>query len=333
MPHRRHVLGGAATILLAGAAPARAAAEFTLKVGNDVPDNHPLTIRMKEAAAKIRDDTGGAVDVQVFEHNVLGGDTDMMSQLRSGALEMMTLSGNVLSTLVPVAGLSGVAFALPDYETVWRAMDGDLGAYMRRAVEKVGLVAFDKVWDNGFREITSSTHPISTPDDLKGFKIRVPVSPMWISTFKSLGAAPVSLNSAEMYTALQTKIMDGQENSLVIIDTFKLYEVQSYVSMTRHVWEGFFMLANGRIWRALPERYRQCVADRFNAAALNERSDLAAADGRLQPALSERGMKFNSTDLASFREVLTRAKYYAKWRDTFGLEAWELLEAYSGRLS
>ncbi len=324
------IAGGLATgVPIARAQPA---AGFTLKVGNDVPDSHPLTIRMKQAAADIREDTAGDVDVQIFSHNVLGGDTDMLAQLRSGALEMMTLSGNILSTLVPAASISGVAFALPTYDVVWKAMDGDLGGFVRKALEKVGLVALDKVWDNGFREITSSTHPIVTPDDLRGFKIRVPVSPMWISTFRSLGAAPVSLNSAEMYSALQTHVMDGQENSLVIIDTFKMYEVQKYVSMTRHVWEGFFMLANAKVWRGLPDKYRQCVADRFNQAAIQERADLALAEQSLQPALTGQGMVFNTTDAAAFREVLARAGYYAKWRDAFGMEAWRLLETYAGPL-
>ena len=152
----------------------------------------------------------------------------MLSQVRSGGVEFFTLSPLILSTLVPNASISGIGFAFPNYDTVWKAMDGELGAYVRGQISKANLVVMDKIWDNGFRQITSSNKPIQTPDDLKGFKIRVPVSPLWTSMFSAFGSAPASINFAEVYTALQTKVVDGQENPLAIISTAKLFEVQKY---------------------------------------------------------------------------------------------------------
>ena len=128
-----------------------------------------------------------------------------------------------------------MGFAFNDYPSVWKAMDGDLGAYIRGQIAKANIVAMDKIWDNGFRQITSSTKPIAAPADLKGFKIRVPVSPLWTSMFKALDASPASINFAEVYSALQTKIVDGQENPLAIISTAKLFEVQKYCSLTNHM--------------------------------------------------------------------------------------------------
>ena len=130
-------------------------------------------------------------------------------------------------------------------------MDGDLGAYIRGEIAKANLVAMDKIWDNGFRQTTSSSKPINHPDDLKGFKIRVPVSPLWTSMFKAFDAAPASINFSEVYSALQTKIVEGQENPLAIISTAKLYEVQKYCSLTNHMWDGFWFLANRRAWERL----------------------------------------------------------------------------------
>ena len=156
----------------------------------------------------------------------------MLSQLRSGAIDFFTLSGLILSTLVPVASINGIGFAFKDYPSVWKAMDGSLGGYVRGEIDKRGLVAMDKMWDNGFRQITSSTRPIKVPADLKGFKIRVPVSPLWTSMFQAFGASPVSINFSEVYSALQTKIAEGQENPLSLIQIAKLYEVQKYCSMT-----------------------------------------------------------------------------------------------------
>jgi TRAP-type C4-dicarboxylate transport system substrate-binding protein len=118
-------------------------------------------------------------------------------------------------------------------------MDGELGAFIRAASSaRLGIHSMDKIFDNGFRVITTSTKPINTPADLKGFKIRVPVSPQWTSLFKSFGASPTSINFSEVYSALQTKIVDGQENALQLIEIAKLYEVQKYVSITNHMWDG-----------------------------------------------------------------------------------------------
>ena len=108
-------------------------------------------------------------------------------------------------------------------------MDGEVGSYIRRAIGKLNLVPFDAAWDNGFGQITTSTHPIQTPDDLKNFKIRVPVVPLWVSMFAALGAAPTSLPLSEVYSALQTRITDGQENPLALIESSKFYEVQNTV--------------------------------------------------------------------------------------------------------
>src|SRR3954470_24867853 len=153
------------------------AAEFTYKYANNLPDSHPMNVRAKEMAAAIKAETSGRFDLQIFPNNQLGADTDMLSQIRSGGIAFFTLSGFILSTLVPAASINGIGFAFSDYDTVWKAMDGELGAYVRGEISKANLVVLDKIWDNGFRETTSSSKPINGPDDLKGFKIRVPVSP------------------------------------------------------------------------------------------------------------------------------------------------------------
>src|SRR6202012_992148 len=187
-------------------------AEFSYKFANNLPDTHPLNIRAREMAAAIKSETNGKFDLQIFPNNQLGADTDVLSQLRSGGVEFFTMSGLILAILVPAASINGMGFAFPDYPAVWKAMDGDLGAYIRKEIAKANIVAFEKIWDNGFRQTPSSTKPINGPDDYKGFKIRVPVSPLWTSMFKAFDAAPASINFSEVYSALQTKIVEGQEN-------------------------------------------------------------------------------------------------------------------------
>src|ERR1700728_2254788 len=176
------VLGGIGAPFVARAQTA----EFTYKFANNLPESHPFMTRAREMAAAIKTETQGRFDLQVFPNSQLGSDTDTLGQVRSGGVEFFTLSGLILATLVPAAAINGVGFAFPDYPTVWKAMDGDLGAYIRAQIAKTNLLAMEKIWDNGFRQTTTSTKPIATPDDLRGVKLRVPPSPLWTSMFKAM---------------------------------------------------------------------------------------------------------------------------------------------------
>ncbi|PPQ34569.1 TRAP transporter substrate-binding protein [Rhodopila globiformis] len=330
---RRSLLAGAALPLFAiRTRPARAA-DFTLKLANNIPATHPMTIRQQEAANRIKAATNGAVEIQVFPNNQLGGDTDTLAQLREGAVDLFTLSGLILATLVPPASINGVGFAFKDYDTVWKAMDGKLGAYVRGQISKRGLIAMDKMWDNGFRQITSSTHPIRTPADLKGFKIRVPVSPLWTSMFTALGASPISINFAEVYSALQTKIAEGQENPLTLIEIARLYEVQKYVSLTSHMWDGFWMLANRRSFSRLPADAQAILTREMNKSALDERADIAKLNGTVTNDLKSKGLEFVEADKPAFRQALKSAGFYAEWKKKYGDQAWGILESEVGPLS
>ncbi|MGO4448333.1 TRAP transporter substrate-binding protein [Phyllobacterium sp. TAF24] len=333
---RRKVLIGTAATLVASPFILRrpaAAAEFSYKYANNLPVTHPMNLRAQEAADKIKEETGGRFELSIFPSSQLGSDTDTLSQLRSGAVEFFTLSGLILSTLVPAASINGIGFAFPDSATVWKAMDGELGAHVRKQIEKSNLVAMEKIWDNGFRHITSSTKPIVTPDDLKNFKIRVPVSPLWTSMFTAFQASPASINFNEVYSSLQTKVVEGQENPLAIISTAKLYEVQKYCSLTSHMWDGFWFLSNRRAWEALPDDIRTVVAKHINAAGLAERDDVAKLTETLQADLKSKGLTFNTPDSAPFRDALRKAGFYSEWKGKYGEEAWGLLEKVVGQLA
>ena len=308
-------------------------AEFSMKYANNSPVTHPLSVRTTEAMAAIAKESGGKVDIQVFPNNQLGSDTDMLSQLRSGALEFFTLSPLILQTLVPKAAISGIGFAWQGYDKVWPAMDGELGAFVRAEIAKSGLLAMDKMFDNGFRQVTSSTRQIKEPADLDGFKIRVPPSPLWTSMFKAFGAAPLSINFSEVYSALQTKVAEGQENPIALIDSAKLYEVQKYIAKTNHMWDGFWFLANGKNWAALPKDVQDVIAKNINAHALLEREDTAKLNSSLEGTLTGKGMVITSVDSAKFREKLASSGFYKEWQEKFGPEAWALLEKYAGKVS
>ena len=330
---RSLALGAAALPLVAIRTRPANAAEFTYKMANNTPATHPLTLRMQEAADRVLKATDGKVEIRVFPNSQLGTDTDMLSQVRSGAIEFFTLSGLILATLVPPASINGVGFAFKNYDQVWAAMDGKLGAYVRAEIAKRGLYAFDKVFDNGFRQTTSSSKPITTAADLKGFKIRVPVSPLWTSMFQALGASPASINFAEVYSALQTKIVDGQENPLSLIEAAKLYEVQKHCAMTNHMWDGFHLLANRRAFDKLPAEAQTVVNREFAQAAMDERSDIAKLNVDVRATLEKKGLQFNEVDTTGFRDALKAAGFYKEWRGKYGEEAWAVLEGVVGAVS
>jgi TRAP-type C4-dicarboxylate transport system substrate-binding protein len=212
-------------------------------------------------------------------------------------------------------------------------MDGKLGAYVRGEIKKAGLEVMDKIWDNGFRQITTGNNPIVTPDDLRDFKIRVPVTALLTSLFSGLGALPSSISYSELYSALQTHIVEGQENPLAQVSTGKLYEVQKYCALTNHCWSGYWVIANRRALASLPSNLLAIVNESFDAAAVKERADLLEMDRSLQNELAEKGMAFNKPDPTQFRAALVKAGFYTQWQKTYGSEAWERLEKYPGRLT
>ncbi|WP_377844897.1 TRAP transporter substrate-binding protein [Bosea sp. UC22_33] len=309
------------------------AAEIELKYGNNLPLSHPLNIRAQEAAERVAKETNGRVEIKIFPNNQLGGDTDMLSQVRNGGITFFTPSALVIATLVPVAAINAVGFAFADYDQVWKAMDGKLGAHVRDAISKVNLYAFEKMWDNGFRQMTTSGKAIETAKEMAGLKIRVPVSPLSISMFKALDAAPASLQFSEVYTALQTKVVDAQENPLPIIQVAKLYEVQKSCAVSNHIWDGFWFIANGRAWRALPPDVQTIVANAINDAGVAQRGDIKKLNETVQADLQSKGLAFNKTDPDSFRAKLRESGFYKEWQERFGKDAWSLLEDAVGKLA
>ena len=253
--------------------------------------------------------------------------------MRNGGVEFFNQASSVLSTLVPAAGIVNTGFAFNDYDQVWKAMDGGLGKYVRAQIEKVGLVTVSKPWDNGFRQITTSSKPINTPEDLRGLKLRVPSAPMLSTLFTALGASPTPINFNEVYSALQTKLVEGQENPLAIIATARLYEVQKFCSMSNHVWDAYWILGNRKAMDRLPKDVQEIVMREFEKSATDERADIATLSKSLRADLQAKGLQFAEVDKSAFKAALGKSTFYKDWRGKFGEEAWKLLEDNAGALA
>jgi tripartite ATP-independent transporter DctP family solute receptor len=334
MNRRRFAVGAAATF--AGIAVIRSAAraaQFQYKYANPVPADHPLNLRMRECWDAVRRETGGRLDVQIFPNGELGGDTSLLAQVRSGALEFFTLDGGILQSVVPAAAIQSVGFAFKDSTHAYRAMDGALGDSVRAEIGAAGLYVHPRMWENGMRQVTSSTRPVRAVADLDGFKMRVPNGALWIDLFRSFGSAPTPINGGEVYTALQTHVVDGEENPLAAIATMRLFEVQKYLSITNHMWSAYHFLGNADAWKALPRDVQAVVERNLTAHALLQRADTQRKNDALAGQLAARGMTVSGADVGGFRAKLTAAGFYAKWKGAFGSRAWDLLERYAGKLA
>jgi tripartite ATP-independent transporter DctP family solute receptor len=333
LPRRALLAGAAALPIFAIRTRPAAAAEFGFKFATGQSPTNPINTRMQEAIDRIKAATGGRVEIKLFPNNQLGSDTDQISQLRAGGLDFLNVAGSVLSSLVPATALVNVGFAFTSYEQVWRGVDGDLGRYIAAQVEKSGIHLVAPLGDNGFRQITTGDTQIKGPADLKGFHIRVPVSPIFTSLFQALGAAPTSINFNEVYTALQTRLVSGQENGLVTIETAKLYEVQKYCAETSHIWDSFCVLANRRVLDKLPADIQTIIRRELAQSVLDQRADEARLDAGLKATLQQHGMVFVAADKPAFQAALKKSSFYGDWRAKFGDQAWDALQSVSGPLT
>jgi tripartite ATP-independent transporter DctP family solute receptor len=284
--------------------------------------------------AAVKEETRGRVQVQTFPENnkIAGGDPAALQMVVSGELDFFTLNGGSIGNLVPASNVQGLLFAFHTSEQVFSALDGDLGDYLRQEMMAKGLYAVPRgCFDNGMHQITCSTHPIRSADDLQGLKIRTPDAPIYVEAWKALGATPVVANINKLYETLKSGAAEAQTNPLAIAEFMKLYEVQKYVSMTNHGWSGFNLLASMKLWERLPADLKQVIERNAVKYVRLQRADNAALNAEFRTKLAGQGMIFNEADTSSFRGRLS--PYYARWKDTIGAQAWSLLEAHVGKLA
>jgi TRAP-type transport system periplasmic protein len=310
------------------------AAEFELRQFHNQPADSPLDKWITQMWDSVKTETGGRVQVQVFPDNnkIAGGDPAVLNLLASGELDFFTLNGGSIGNLAPAANVQGVLFSFRSSEQVFEALDGDLGDYLREEMKTKGIYAVPKgCFDNGMHQITCSTHPIRTVDDLQGLKIRTPDAPIYVEAWKAMGAAPVVVNFNKLYETLKSGTAEAQTNPLAVAEVVKLYEVQKYVSLTNHGWSGFNLLANWKLWQRFPADVQEIIGRNAVKYVRLQRAELAALNTELRTKLATQGMTFNEADTSSFRPRL--ATYYAHWKSTAGERAWSLLEKHVGKLA
>lgn len=331
---RRSFIAGTGAAITVGAtigadAATAAKAEFHYRLGLSQPLDSPNFIRLQEMAGKVREESNGRMLIEVKGAGALGSDSAMLAMLQKNELEMY-LGGNVFGPVVPTMEMPGLPFTFKSSADVFSALDGELGKYIRGAMLAKGIYTFRRWFDNGFHHLTTRTKPIRTVDDLVGMKIRTPVQTMTVDFFETLGAKPMKFTLNQLYEVLKNKTADGQTDPLGLILLMKLYEVQTYLSLTNHWWSGFTLVANAEAWKALPPDLQAIVEKHAEKAALAQRKDLDKLNSSALGALKAKGMIVNQADVSGFKKPL--GAFYARWKETYGAKAWALLEARVGKL-
>ena len=304
---------------------------FRYICSHDLRAENPLHLRLTQMFDAIREETGGRLEVDVIPWGGTGPSKMTLTKLLEGEIAFHPVSGMPLSTIVPIAAMEGLPFAFRSEEEACRVMDSDFGDLLRKEIAAKGLVVFPKNWPQGNNQITSSTKPIRTVEDLDGFRLRTAQVPYKVDLFKSLGCEPQQIYYQAVYDNLKSGAASGQETPYLYVEMDRFVEVQKYLSVTEHRMGNFWLCANPERWRALPEDIRASVER--NAAKYVElfRADMIRENEEAAERLKSR-LQFNVTDTSGFVTRLQESGFYQRWRREFGEKAWTLFEQRRGRL-
>jgi len=308
------------------------AAQFSYKLANDQTVTHPMNVFTADAVKRIQAATNGRVEIRLFPNSQLGSDPQMIAQTRSGAIEFLQIGNNILGTVIPASALLGVPFAFNNYKQMIVSANGPIGAYIASAADKVGLRKFDGTFYGGTFQTQNRVRPINEPADLKGLKIRVPPGPLDVATFKAFEAAPTVISIAEVYTSLQTHLVDGIEVPLPTVQNFKFYEQVTYCSMTNHSYITYFTFANAEMWQQVPKDVRDVIDRELSVAGSGSTASMGEQEVTIEATLHNEGMTFNRPSVEPFRRIIRGSGLYAEWKEHYDPKGWDALEKTTGKL-
>jgi len=296
------------------------AADYTVRLGSAAPPVHPLTRANFEFKKYLEERSGGRIEVKVLHSGQLGGVRENLEMVKAGTLTACIGDTAFLEAFVPKLGVINLPFVFPDRDAAFTLLDGPIGQELIKEMERAGFKSLG-LTENGFRHITNNVRPINTPDDLKGIKIRVQTNPVHLKVFRLLGANPIPMDWPEVYSALQQKVIDAQENPLSIIYPLKVYEVQKYLSLTGHFYGVFGVYMNKRFFDGLPPDLQKAVDSSARDSILWHRKTIVAEEAGYLEGLKKVGIGINQPSpeqLKLFRDKA--APVYDDVRKTVGPE-------------
>lgn len=296
------------------------AADFNLKVGHVLAPTHPYQIGLEKFCKLVDEKTGGAVKVQAFHSSQLGNEREMIEGLQLGTLDMTLVS------TAPLAGFSNqfLVFDLPyifkTREVAHATVDGPVGTAIMDTLEKKGLIGLS-YWENGFRHVSNSKLELKNPTDMKGMKVRTMENKIHMASFKAINCDPTPMAFGELFTALQQKVVDGQENPLPVFFTSNFFEVQKYISLSGHFYAASPFLVSKAVWTKIPEKHQQAIRQAAIEARDFERDLIKQMDIDLVKELKAKGVTVTEVDKNAWATAM--APVYAEYEKTIGKDTIE----------
>jgi len=268
----------------------------------------------------VEERSGGHIQVKLFHSAQLGDDLQAVSSLQAGTLEMTAPSTSPLVGMLPEFAVFDLPFLFPNTEVADRVLDGEIGQKILANASGKGFVAIG--WaENGYRQLTNKNKAVQSPDDLAGLKIRTMQNPIHIDIWRTLGANPTPMSFAELFTALEQGVVDGQENPWITISASRFNEVQPYAVETNHVYTPFITLVSERFWNKLPADYQQLIVEAAHDMAIYQRQVSRSLNSQLKAELKAAGMNISELTPEQVKVFQTKLQpVYDKWKEQIGAE-------------
>ncbi|HTN66546.1 MAG TPA: TRAP transporter substrate-binding protein [Burkholderiaceae bacterium] len=285
--------------------PAASAADIkerTIRWGHLLNKDHPLSSGVQKFAELATAKSGGKIKVREFPSSQLGSELQQQSALQGGTQEMMSAATSTLAGIVKEFGILDFPYMIANEKEADQLLDGPFGKKLQERLNAHGLVGLG-FWENGFRNVTNSKRAIMRPEDMDGLKIRVMPNPVFVESFKALNANPVPLAFGELFTALETRAVDAQENPYAIIVSNKFDEVQKYLSNTRHAYNAFAVIVSKRFWDKLSADEKRILQESAVEARTYQRQVSRAASDKALITLKAQGMAINDVSPAEIQRM------------------------------
>jgi tripartite ATP-independent transporter DctP family solute receptor len=297
----------AATLLLAAGAASAQFQSRNFRVSNGVSKEHPMGNGLAAMGACTLEKSGGKMKIQAFWDGALGSDLTSTQSVRTGSIDMVLTSTAPVVSIVPALGVFDLPFLFNTATEADQLLDGKVGDYFSSKMPAVGLINL-AWWENGFRHTTNSKRPITKFEDFDGVKMRVMQNNVYLDTFKTLGSNAVPMAFTEVYSALETKTVDGQENPFTNIENMKFYEVQKYLTLSKHAYSPTLVLFSKKIWDGLSEQEHAVLKECAVVGRAEQRKANRAMEAKSVDNLRAKGMAVNEISPAETARIREKTK-------------------------
>jgi TRAP-type transport system periplasmic protein len=290
---------------------------ITLKVGHTLSDTSHYQEGLKKFKELLEEKSNGQFQVEIFPNGALGGEREMIEGLQIGSVDLVLTSTGPMSGFVPEITVVDLPFLFRNAEHAHKVLDGEIGQNLFAKLEEAHGLKGLAWWENGFRNVTNNVRPIEKPEDLKGLKIRTMENDIHMDSFKTMGADPTPMAFPELFPALQQGVVDGEENPVPVITSSRFYEVQKYLTMTRHFYNPSMLIISKSKFDSFPEDLQTALLEAAKEAGDYERQVVAKMDEEGIALLKEKGMEvIEEPNIEPFKEAVQPV--YEKYSEQFG---------------